>query len=161
MAAAGGDADYGGGGGAGDELRRGRRRWGRGHQGEPGAVVRVRGAARDAAAGGEPRRLLPPGTQRAGPSPPSLPPSRRFLIKAVVFFQLPKLPVSEIAPSIYEICSLVSIFCGVLRLVSFLSPPSCSPGMCAARVSFHGWFAIRRQLVFGASPPNACFAFVS
>lgn len=74
MVAGGGDGDGGGGAGAGagDELRRGRRRGGRGHQGEPGAVVRVRGAAGDAAAGGEPRRLLPPGTQRAGPFLPSL-----------------------------------------------------------------------------------------
>ncbi|RZR96007.1 hypothetical protein BHM03_00024930 [Ensete ventricosum] len=33
---------------------------------KPGAVVRLRGTARDRAAGGEPRRLLPPRAQRAG-----------------------------------------------------------------------------------------------
>jgi hypothetical protein len=83
VVAGGGDAEY---GGAGDELGRRRRRGGRGHQGQRGAVVRVRGTARGAAAGGEPRCLLPAGTQRAGLFP--FPPSRRFLIKAAVFHPL-------------------------------------------------------------------------
>lgn len=59
-------------GGAGGLWRR--RRGGReGEQGEPGAVVRVRGAAGGAAAAGEPRRLLPAGTQRAGTVLPMTP----------------------------------------------------------------------------------------
>lgn len=64
MTAAVRDADDGGAGG----LWRRRRGGGEGGQGEPGAVVRVRGAAGGAAAAGEPRRLLPAGTQRAGGS---------------------------------------------------------------------------------------------
>ena len=94
----------GGDGGAGDELRRGRRRGGRrGHEGEPGAVVCVRGAARRAAAGGEPCRLLPPGPQRAGSFPP---PSRRFLIEAA----------DERNCSLYSFILLLRFFVNFFRL---------------------------------------------